>query len=85
MSHATPISELVRLPAAELAERIRARDVSCREVMLDYLAQIERFNPAVNALVSLQPAEALLAQADERDAELARASTGAGCTVCPMR
>ncbi|MDU9411115.1 amidase [Pseudomonas sp. zfem005] len=72
MSHATPISELVRLPAAELAERIRTRDVSCREVMLDYLAHIERFNPAVNALVSLQPADALLAQADERDAELAR-------------
>ncbi|CAI8907648.1 amidase [Pseudomonas chlororaphis] len=66
------ISELVLLQAHELAERIRLRHVSCREVMQTYLAHIERFNPRVNALVSLQPAEQLLAQADARDAELAR-------------
>ncbi|WP_417661192.1 amidase [Pseudomonas sp.] len=66
------ISELVQLQAHELAERIRLRHVSCREVMSDYLAHIERFNPAVNAIVSLQPQEILLAQADERDSELAR-------------
>ncbi len=66
------ISALVQLHAHQLAEKIRLRDVSCREVMQAYLAQIERFNPVVNALVSLQPAERLLAQADERDAQLAR-------------
>lgn len=66
------ISELVLLQAHELAERIRLRHVSCREVMQTYLAHIERFNPRVNALVSLQPAEQLLAQADARDSELAR-------------
>ncbi|MCX7080477.1 MAG: amidase [Pseudomonas sp.] len=68
----TTISELVLLQAHELAERIRLRQVSCREVMQTYLAHIERFNPLVNALISLQPADQLLAQADERDAELAR-------------
>ncbi|MBK5537090.1 amidase [Pseudomonas sp. TH05] len=67
-----PISELVLLQAHELAERIRLRQVSCREVMQTYLAHIERFNPSVNALISLQPSQALLAQADLRDAELAR-------------
>jgi len=72
MSQNPNISPLVQLQAHELAQLIRLRQVSCREVMGDYLAHIERFNPAVNALVSLQPAEALLAQADERDAELAR-------------
>ncbi|WP_416426908.1 amidase [Pseudomonas sp. App30] len=66
------VNELVLLPAHELAERIRLRQVSCREVMQAYLAHIERFNPLVNALVSLQPAERLLAQADERDAQLAQ-------------
>ena len=66
------ISELVLLQAHELAERIRLRQVSCREVMQTYLAHIERFNPLVNALISLQSPEHLLAQADERDAELAR-------------
>ncbi|WP_054913903.1 MULTISPECIES: amidase [Pseudomonas] len=66
------ISELVLLQAHELAERIRLRQVSCREVMQTYLAHIERFNPLVNALISLQSPESLLAQADARDAELAR-------------
>ncbi|MGF0241024.1 amidase [Rhodococcus sp. IEGM1300] len=66
------ISELVLLQAHELAERIRLRQVSCREVMQAYLAHIERFNPRVNALISLQTPEDLLAQADVRDAELAR-------------
>ena len=69
---AKPPSELVLLQAHELAERIRLRQVSCREVMQTYLAHIEHYNPLVNALVSLQPAEALLAEADRRDAELAR-------------
>ena len=65
-------NELVQLQAHELAQRIRLRQVSCREVMQAHLEQIERFNPAVNAIVSQQPEEQLLAQADQRDAELAR-------------
>lgn len=69
--HAPMIDELVLAPAHELAQRIRARQVSCREVMLSYLAHIERFNPKVNALISLQPEDVLLAQADQRDEELA--------------
>lgn len=67
-----PISELVLLQAHELAERIRSRQVSCREVMQAYLDHIERFNPCVNAVVSLQAPQDMLAQADQRDAELAR-------------
>lgn len=67
-----PHNELVQLQAHELAQRIRLRQVSCREVMQAHLDQIERYNPVVNAIVSLQPAANLLAQADQRDAELAR-------------
>ena len=55
-----------------LAERIAAREVSCREVMSAYLAQIDRLNRQVNAIVALQDRERVLAQADERDAQLAR-------------
>ncbi|MFN6993839.1 MAG: amidase [Aquincola tertiaricarbonis] len=64
--------ELCGWTAVRLAQAIRAREVSCREVMAACLAQVERFNPQANAIVSLQPAEQLLARADERDAQLAR-------------
>ncbi|MCK8785291.1 amidase [Roseomonas sp. NAR14] len=63
---------LVMLDASELSARIHRREVSCREVMATYLDHIERLNPAVNAIVSLRPREALLAEAGEADAALAR-------------
>lgn len=60
------------LDAVELARAIRTREVSCREVMLAYLARIDALNPRVNALVSLQDRDGLVTQADDRDAQLAR-------------
>lgn len=61
---------IVELDAIELSRAIHARQVSCHEVMQAYLAQIERFNPAVNALVSLRSDEDVLAEAVQRDREL---------------
>lgn len=58
--------------ADTLAGHIRAKDVSCREVMEAGLAQIDRLNPQVNAIVQLQDRDGLLAQATERDDQLAR-------------
>jgi len=58
--------------AHQLAQMIARREVSCREVMEAYLAQIERLNPKVGALISLQPPELLLHEADAKDAALAR-------------
>ena len=69
---ANPLPELVSLNALELSRKIKTKQVSCVEVMQTYLAHIERINPKVNAIVSLQPAESLLQQAKERDAQLAR-------------
>jgi amidase len=66
------LSEIVQVDAVELARRIKARQLSCREVMQAYLRQIERFNPLVNAIVSQQDAELLLRQSDERDVQLGR-------------
>ena len=53
-------------------ERIARRELSCVEVMRACLERIERVNPALNAIVSLRDGDALLAEAAERDAELAR-------------
>lgn len=61
---------IVELDAIELSRAIHARQVSCHEVMQAYLAQVERFNPAVNALVSLRSHEEVLAEASQRDREL---------------
>jgi amidase len=58
--------------AVELAAAIRARRVSCVEVMSETLDRVERFNPKVNAIVALRERDSLLAEARERDAELAR-------------
>ena len=66
------VSDLVLMDVPALSEAIGARRVSCREVMAAFLDHIERFNPKVNAIVSLQPRDTLLAQAEERDRELAR-------------
>ena len=60
------------LNALDLSKAIKSKQVSCKEVMTTFLNHIERFNPKVNAIVSLQPREALLKQATQRDAQLAR-------------
>lgn len=66
------MADPTELDADALSSAIHARDVSCREVMQAYLSRIERLNPHFNAIVNMAPAEQLLLQADERDAELAR-------------
>jgi len=60
-------SELCFMTATELTRRIRSKEISCREVMDAHLAQIERANPQVNAIVTLLPERALegARQADE--------------------
>jgi amidase len=66
-----PPTDLCFLPAADLAARIRAKDLSAREVMEAHLAQIERVNPQINAIVTLLP-ERALAGARAADEALAR-------------
>lgn len=65
-------SELVMLDALDLSRSIKAKRVSCVEVMAAFLDHLERMNPKVNAIVSLQPRDVLLKQAADRDAQLAR-------------
>lgn len=65
------MSDICFLPATELARRIRSRELSATEVMEAHIAQIERVNPALNAVVTFLPEQAL-AQAKTADAALAR-------------
>lgn len=58
--------------ALDLSRAIHLKQVSCQEVMQTTLERMARFNPLSNALVSLQEPELLMAQARERDAQLAR-------------
>lgn len=64
------------MDAIALNRAIHSRQISCVEVMAAYLDHIERLNPKVNAIVSLQERSGLIAQAAERDAQLAR-----GCSM----
>lgn len=59
------------LTARALAQKIRAREISAREVMQAHLEQIERVNPHVNAIVTLD-VEGALRAADAADEKIVR-------------
>lgn len=60
-------SEICFMTATEMVQRMRDRELSCREVMEAHLAQIERVNPIVNAIVTQLPSEQALVLADAAD------------------
>jgi amidase len=64
-------NELCFLSAVELSARLQKKQVSAREVLAQHLAQIERVNPAVNAIVTLA-AERAMADASRADESLAK-------------
>jgi amidase len=65
------MSELCELTAVELADRLRRKQVSAREVMTAHLAQMERVNPRLNAIVTLV-ADQAMANAARADEAIAR-------------
>jgi amidase len=54
-------SEICFTPARTLARLVRARKLSATEVVRAFIAQIERVNPKVNAIVTFLPEQALKA------------------------
>ena len=64
-------SDICFMTATEMAQRIRARELSCREVMQAHLTRIDQINPKVNAIVSQIPPDQALAAADRADRALA--------------
>lgn len=70
------LSPLTRRSASSLSDAIRRREVSSEEVVRAHLERIDEINPAVNAIVSHRPDEAI-DRARELDALSARGlSTG---------
>ena len=63
--------ELAFLPVTELAVLLRAKRLSPVELVRVYLERIERFNPKLNAYLTL-PAEGALADARRAEREIAR-------------
>jgi amidase len=70
--------DLCLRPATELAAMVRAREISARELLDAHLERIERINPGLNAIVTLD-VEGARAAADAADAVLA-----AGDEVGPL-
>lgn len=68
-------SPLLLASARQLAELIRARRVSSREVVDAHIAHLERVNPVINAVVRDRFARARL-EADEADRRLAAGGDG---------
>lgn len=64
----------------ELSEAIRGRELSAREVLDAHIAQIERHNPAVNAVV-IHDIEKARERARAADDALHAMNRGALCTV----
>ena len=64
------MSELTQLTAAQLAAKVKNREVSAREVAEAFLARIEAVEPKVKALLTVTAVKAR-AQADAVDAKLA--------------
>ena len=65
------MTKLMDFSACDMSRMISSRAVSAEELMRETLAQIERFNPAVNAIISLVPPEQALAMARASDRALA--------------
>ena len=60
------MSDIAFNPAHRLAGMIRSREIGCLELLNHYLARIERFNPALNAIIwmDVEGAKARAAKAD---------------------
>ncbi|MGH9331997.1 MAG: amidase family protein, partial [Vicinamibacterales bacterium] len=68
-------ADLCFTSAKELTGLIRTRKLSAREVMAAHLAQINRLNPKINAIVAKLPDHRCLALADEADRRTAKGGT----------
>ena len=71
------MSKIVFEPARKLAGLLQSRKLSAVEVMEAFIAQVERVNPKVNAIVTFLPEQALK-EAKQLDAKRARTKSSEG-------
>ncbi|RWM08830.1 amidase [Mesorhizobium sp.] len=79
-----PAGDICRLSAIDLAQAIRQRRFSVREVVGAFLDRIEAVNPQVNAIVSLRERADILAEADRADAHLAQGGAAGSLFGLPI-
>ena len=72
LAPASSDSDICFLSARQMADWIREKRLSAREVMQAHLKQIARVNPRVNAMVTLVPEDQLMAQASAADEATAK-------------
>lgn len=72
VARAAKADDLCFMSGRELANLIRTREVSAREVMTVFLDQINRVNPKINAIVAKLNDDECLALADDADRRAAR-------------
>ncbi len=77
------MTELWQLGALELADRIRNKDVSSREVLEAHLGRVEQCNGSVNAIVRVLADEARSCRRCGRRSRCGRRRSSDDCTVCP--
>lgn len=83
--HALPAAgDICRMSAVALAEAIKQRRLSVREVVAAFLDRIEAVNPLVNAIVSLRERADILAEADRADAHLKRGGAAGSLFGLPI-
>ncbi len=63
--------DLLNTTACDLSDQLDQKKISAEDLMRATLAQIDRINPQINAIVALRDPDALLAEARAVDAEIA--------------
>jgi aspartyl-tRNA(Asn)/glutamyl-tRNA(Gln) amidotransferase subunit A len=77
------MSDLISLGAAEIARRVRARDVSARDVARAFLDRATVWDKSIKAFLSLNE-EAALAQADAVDKKIAQGGAPGALAGVPV-
>jgi len=77
------LDDIAHLPAHRLAGMIRSREIGCLELLDHHLQRVERFNPALNAIIWMDAAAAR-ARARAAETALARGETWGPLHGLPM-
>ncbi len=76
----TLTTDLALRSATELTAALRRRQVGSRELLRHYLERIDRLNPAINAVVTLD--DTAFDRAEEADVATSLVRRGDRCTGC---
>lgn len=69
--------DIVYLPAHQIVKQIKSGDLTIVEVVEAFLAQIEKYNPKVNAIFDMRQRDDIMKEAEEKSRLLHNGPTGA--------